>query len=180
MTSFADADTEIYEPNLPAAPRVPGLPLLGNVFDFLYRPMEFFLDNYQKYGPIFQIKAANQRYVIMAGLEANRFFSRDKDEIFSSEPLFGEFALQMGSANFLVALDGEPHRHMRQVMKRGYSKSRLAPHLHLSQENHQRLRDRPRPRAKAPGSQAVCHAAPAPDHRASGPGRTLQIPAFCR
>jgi len=65
----------------------------------------------------------------MAGLEANRFFSQDKDEIFSSEPLFGEFAGQMGSKNFMVAQDGVPHRHMRKVMQRGYSKSGLAPHL---------------------------------------------------
>jgi cytochrome P450 len=91
--------------------------------------MEFFLECYHKYGPIFRISAANQRFVVMAGLEANRFFSQDKEEIFSSEPLFGEFARQMGSANSLVALDGMPHRHMRKVMQRGYSKSGLAPHL---------------------------------------------------
>jgi cytochrome P450 len=115
--------------NLPAPPHVSGLPLIGSALDFLYRPMEFFLESYHKYGPIFHISAANQQYVIMAGLEANRFFSQDKDEIFSSKPLFGEFAQQMGSANFLVALDGAPHRHMRKVMQRGYSKSGLAPHL---------------------------------------------------
>lgn len=114
---------------LPTPPLVKGLPLLGSLFDFLYRPMEFFLDCYHKYGPIFRITAANQKFVVIAGLEANRFFSQDKDEIFSSEPLFGEFARQMGSANFMVAQDGIPHRHMRKVMQRGYSKSGLAPHL---------------------------------------------------
>ena len=115
--------------DLPAPVHVPGWPFLGNALDFLYRPMEFFLDCYHRYGPIFHISAANQRYVVMAGLEANRFLAQDKDELFSSEPLFGEFARQMGSANFLVAQDGEPHRHMRKVMQRGYSKSGLAPHL---------------------------------------------------
>ncbi len=113
--------------NLP--PRVPGLPILGSALDFLNRPMEFFLESYHKYGPIFRIAAANQKFVVMGGLEANRFFSQDKDEVFSSEPLFGEFGKQMNSRNFMVALDGEPHRHMRKVMQRGYSKSGLAPHL---------------------------------------------------
>src|SRR6188474_1514492 len=102
MTFSENITTNFVDPTLPAPPRVPGLPLLGNALDFLYRPMEFFLDCYHKYGPIFRISAANQKFVVMAGLEANRFFSQDKDEIFSSEPLFGEFARQMGSVNSLV------------------------------------------------------------------------------
>ncbi len=114
---------------LPPPVKVPGLPFLGNALDFLSRPMEFFLDCYHKYGPVFHIQAANQKYVVMAGLEANQFMAQDRDEHFSSEPLFGEFARQMGSANFLVAIDGQPHAHMRKVMQRGYSKSGLAPHL---------------------------------------------------
>lgn len=129
MTISETIQTTKINQQLPAPPHVPGLPILGNALDFLYRPMEFFLECYHKYGPIFRITAANQKFVVMAGLEANRFFSQDKDEIFSSEPLFGEFAAQMGSANFMVALDGIPHRHMRKVMQRGYSKSGLAPHL---------------------------------------------------
>jgi cytochrome P450 len=121
--------TNSIDPTLPAPPRVPGLPLLGNALDFLYRPMEFFLESYHKYGPIFRISAADQKFVVMAGLEANRFFSHAGDEIFSSEPVFGEFAGHMGSVNSLVALDGTPHRYMRKVMQRGYSKSGLSPHL---------------------------------------------------
>ncbi len=129
MTVSEHLQAKLIDPGLPGPPHVPGLPLLGSALDFLNRPMEFFLECYHKYGPIFHISAANQRFVIMAGLEANRFFSQDKDEIFSSEPLFGEFARQMGSPHSLVALDGAPHRHMRKVMQRGYSKSGLAPHL---------------------------------------------------
>ncbi len=114
---------------LPTPARVSSLPILGNAIDFLSRPMEFFLDCYHQYGPIFEITVANQRYVVMAGLDANRFLAQDKGELLSSEPLFGEFARQMGSANFVVALDGQPHRHMRKVMQRGYSKRGVAPHL---------------------------------------------------
>ena len=39
----------------PAPPRVAGLPVLGNALDFLNRPMEFFVESYHKYGPIFRI-----------------------------------------------------------------------------------------------------------------------------
>lgn len=116
-------------PQLPIPPRVPGMLILGNALDFLNRPIEFFLDCYHKYGPIFHITAANQHFVVMGGLEANRFMAQDSGEIFSSEPLFGEFALQMGSLKSLVTMDGAPHRHMRKIMQRGYSKSGIAPHL---------------------------------------------------
>jgi cytochrome P450 len=129
MTISETLNHNPFNPALPAPPHVPGIPLLGNALDFLNRPMEFFLDCYHKYGPIFRIKLAHQKFVVMAGLEANRFLAQDQDEIFSSGRLFGEFASQMGSAHFLVALDGAPHRHMRKVMQRGYSKSGIAPHL---------------------------------------------------
>ncbi|MBK9056096.1 MAG: hypothetical protein IPL78_35920 [Chloroflexi bacterium] len=80
------------------------------------------------WGRFFRIQAANQQFVV-AGLEANRFMAQVSEEYLSSEPLFGEFAAEMGSPNFLVAIDGPAHRHMRKVMQRGYSKGGLAPHL---------------------------------------------------
>lgn len=123
---------------LPLPPAVPGWPWLGNTLEFLNRPMEFFLECYQKYGPIFHVRTVAQSYTVLAGLEANRLLAQDKDELFASDVLFGEFARQMGSANFMVALDGEPHRHMRKVMQRGYSKSGVAPHLgHIAQLTYQ-------------------------------------------
>lgn len=118
-----------FNKQLPPPPRVSGLPLLGNALDFLNRPIEFFLECYHKFGPIFHITAANQKFVVLAGLEANRFMAQDKDEIFTSESLFGEFAQKMGSTKNLVALDGAPHRHMRKVLQRGFSKSAIAPKL---------------------------------------------------
>lgn len=113
----------------PLPPKLPGLPLLGNALDFLNRPVELFLEAYHKLGPIFCIQAANQQFVVLAGLDANRFMAQVGEEYLSSEPLFGEFAAEMGSPNFLVAIDGPAHRHMRKVMQRGYSKGGIAPHL---------------------------------------------------
>ena len=114
---------------LPPPIKVPGMPVLGNARDFLARPMEFFLECYHKYGPVFNIAAASQKYTVMAGLEANLFMAQDKAEHFSSAALFGDFARQIGSANFLVAIDGPHHSHLRKIMQRGYSKSGMAPHL---------------------------------------------------
>lgn len=122
----------------PLPPKFPGLPLLGNALDFLNRPIELFLEAYHQLGPIFRIQAANQQFVVLAGLEANRFMAQVGEEYLSSKPLFGEFAAEMGSPNFLVAIDGPAHRHMRKEMQRGYSKGGIAPHLdhfvHLTQQ----------------------------------------------
>lgn len=124
--------------SFPLPPQVPGLPLLGSTMQFLNRPIEFFLECYEKYGPVFRISAGNQKYVVLAGLEANQFMAQERDEYLTSEKVFGKFAGQMGSENFLIAIDGPAHAHMRKVMQRGYSKSGLAPHLdqfvHLSRE----------------------------------------------
>jgi cytochrome P450 len=129
MTVSETINNNPLNPALPIPPLVSGLPVLGNALDFLNRPMEFFVESYHKYGPIFRIQVANQSYVVLGGLEANRFLAQAPDYMFSSEPLFGDFAKEMDAPSSPVTLDGEPHRHMRKVMQRGYSKSGLAPHL---------------------------------------------------
>lgn len=125
----------------PPPPQVPGLPLLGSTIQFLNRPIEFFLECYEKYGPVFGISAASQHYVVLAGLEANQFLAQERDECLTSRKVFGEFAAQMGSENFLIAIDGPQHAYMRKVMQRGYSKSGLGPHLNqFMRLTHERAR----------------------------------------
>lgn len=113
--------------NLP--PRVPGVAHFGKCTRFSLTVRWNFSWNPSQIRTDLSHHRGKPKVCGDGGLEANRFFSQDKDDLFSSEPLFGEFAGQMGSRNFMVALDGEPHRHMRKVMQRGYSKSGLAPHL---------------------------------------------------
>ncbi len=113
----------------PPPPEARGLPVLGSALDFLNRPMELFLENYRSLGPIFRIRALNQNYVVLAGLEANLFLAQAGEEYLTSEPLFGDFAREMGAENFTVALDGDPHRHLRRIQRYGYSKQAMAPHL---------------------------------------------------
>lgn len=113
----------------PRPPKAPGMPILGNAHHFMGDPMPFFLDMYERLGPIFRIQMLNQKFVVMGGLEANRFLAQEGETHFTSETLFGKFGVELGSAEFLVAIDGEPHRHWRKVMQRGYSKGGVAPHL---------------------------------------------------
>lgn len=111
------------------APLVPGPPLLGSGLKMLNDPLGYLVACYEQFGPIFRLRAPGRELTVMAGLEANLFLARAGDEYFSSESLFGGFAREMGTRVFLVALDGEEHRRLRKLMRRGYAREMLAPRV---------------------------------------------------
>jgi cytochrome P450 len=113
----------------PLPPLVPGLPVLGNALSLQNAPLTFLVDCYHQYGPIFRLKALNRAFTVMAGHEANQFLARAGDEHFSSELLFGGFAEEMGTRVFMVAMDGEPHRRLRKLMRRGFSREAIGDHM---------------------------------------------------
>ena len=104
----------------PLPPQAPGLPLLGSGLKMMNDPLSYLVSCYGQFGPIFRLRALNRNLTVMAGLEANQFLARAGDEHFGSEALFGGFAREMGTRVFLVALDGEEHRRLRKLMRRGY------------------------------------------------------------
>jgi cytochrome P450 len=115
------------EPPLPPAAK--GLPVLGNALQMLEDPLRYLLELYQELGPIYRMRALNRSFTVMAGPQANQFASRVGDEFLGSEELFGGFAREMGTMAFLPALDGDPHRHLRKIMRPGFSKDTIVPHI---------------------------------------------------
>lgn len=113
----------------PLPPWAPGLPVLGSALKLMNDPVRYLTACYQQFGPIFRLRALNRQITVLAGLEANQFLARAGDEHFGSEELFGGFADEMGTRVFLVAMDGEPHRRVRKLMRRGYSREMIAPHV---------------------------------------------------
>lgn len=110
-------------------PRAKSLPYLGVALDLRVDPLRHFLNLYHELGPIFQITLLGRPIIVMAGLEANRFLARDGETYFTSEPLFGGLAQEMGSDAFLVALDGPAHRHQRKIQQRGFSRDTMQNNL---------------------------------------------------
>lgn len=113
----------------PYPPQVPGLPILGIAHKLNNDPLAFFLGLYHTYGSIFRVRLLNRRITVLAGLEANRFLNTDGNAILSSEELFGSFGREFNTPIFLTALDGEHHMHLRKLMRRGYSRSSMIPHM---------------------------------------------------
>lgn len=113
----------------PLPPYVAGLPLLGIAHKLSHNPLAYFVHLYRQHGPIFRTHVFNRPITVMAGLEANRFLNSDGNRILSSKELFGSFGHELGTNTFLTALDGEEHVHLRKVMKQGYSRSAILPHM---------------------------------------------------
>lgn len=113
----------------PLPPLASGLPILGNVLDLAGSTLTFINREYQKHGPIFRIRAFNETYTVIAGAEANLFFSRERGEHLSSKEFWVGVDKEMGSDVTLISSDGEMHTELRQISKRGYSRSLYEAHF---------------------------------------------------
>ena len=107
-------------------PRVPGLPLLGNVLDMAKDPARFFLDCYRKYGPVFRISVLGKSYGVIAGVEAANFMgTREGKECLRSKEFWEGLVKEYGATRTLTGEDGEAHKELREIMRRGYSKESI-------------------------------------------------------
>lgn len=107
-------------------PQVRGLPLLGNALDMARGPAKFFVDCYRKHGPVFRVRVMGQNYTVIAGVEAANFMgSREGKECLRSKEFWQGLVEEYGATRTLVGVDGEPHKQLRDVMRRGYSRDSI-------------------------------------------------------
>ena len=114
---------------LALAPEPPGLPLLGQSLNLVIDPLAYLVEQYQTLGPIFKVQMGLQRYVVLAGLDANRFLAKNDGVLLESYTLFGGFARYANTDVMLTALDGSEHRFMRKLMRAGFARSQAATHM---------------------------------------------------
>ena len=107
-------------------PTVPGLPLLGNVLDMAKDPAKFFVDCYRKYGPVFKVKLLGQKYTVIAGVEAANFMgTREGRDSLRSKEFWQGLVDEYGATRILTGEDGESHKQLRDIMRRGYSRESI-------------------------------------------------------
>ncbi len=107
-------------------PMVRGLPLIGSTLQMAADPARFFARCYKDYGSAFRVNVFGNHLTVIAGAEAANFMGtrEGKDSLRSREawePLVKEF----GASKMLSATDGELHKQLRAVMKRGFSKESI-------------------------------------------------------
>ena len=120
----ADSETPVSPPL--ETPLVRGLPLLGSVFAMARDPARFFLNAYREYGPVFRVRLLNQTYTVIAGVEAANFMgTREGRDCLRSKEFWQGLVEEYGATRTLVGEDGETHKQLREIMKRGYSRDSI-------------------------------------------------------
>src|SRR5579859_3624047 len=104
----------------PLPPLVPGLPVFGSALSMARNPLQFFLTQYHRYGPIFRVRVLNHECTVLGGLEVNQFLVNG-DEVFPSKAAFAALAREYGTENLLPAMDGSAHLRRRRLQRRSYA-----------------------------------------------------------
>ena len=118
-------DKKKKEPSLKKIPRADGAILIGSARPLLKDPLEFFLEQYKKHGPVYEVRALNRRYVILAGVEATRFFKENSDRLFDGRPIYSPYGKDIKSDHVLVGMEGKEHIKFRKALQPIFSKNAL-------------------------------------------------------
>ena len=59
-------------------PRAPGPPLVGSLVPMVRDPVRFLVDSYRECGPVFRLNVLGRRFVVLAGVDANQFVTRNE------------------------------------------------------------------------------------------------------
>lgn len=107
----------------PRPPVAPGLPLLGSALDMYTDVLGTLVKLYHKMGPVFRVRILGDTYTVIAGPEANLFLSREGNDHFRSKEFWKNMDFELGARTTLISSDGETHAKLRQMQKRGFSRS---------------------------------------------------------
>lgn len=104
-------------------PLVRGLPLIGSVLGMAKDPARFFVQSYREYGPVFRVKILGNTYTVIAGVEAANFMgTREGRDCLRSKEFWQGLVEEYGATRTLTGEDGEAHKELRDIMRRGYSR----------------------------------------------------------
>lgn len=107
----------------PSPPLVKGWPLLGSTFQFLSDTPGVLNRAYQKYGPVFRLRALWIKYTIIGGKEAKLFMEQGfPNRYLSREKIFHTVGMELGTDDFMMSVSGPTHLRLRRLLGLGYSR----------------------------------------------------------
>lgn len=108
---------------LKATPHVREWPLLGSIPPMTRDVGRYFLKCYREYGDVFEISILGKNYKVLAGPQAALFMgTREGKEALRSKEFWEGLIKEFDAHSSLPGSDGEQHKALREVLKRGYSK----------------------------------------------------------
>ena len=107
-------------------PHVRGLPWLGSALDMARGPAAFFVHCYRTYGPVCRLVILGRTYLLISGVEAANFMgSRAGKDCLRSKEFWEGLTSEFGASRTLTGEDGDSHKELRDIMRRGYSRESL-------------------------------------------------------
>ena len=104
-------------PSTKSPPKLPGLPVLGNMLSLLKDPMQLFRDGHFRYGAVYQVRAPGRRLTVLAGLEANRWMGAEGRDLLESGTFWRGLTRKFKAPHAIVALDGPDHMLLRRLYR---------------------------------------------------------------
>lgn len=103
-----------------------GLPVAGNAFELGRDPAAFFARAYREHGPVFRMRVFNRAYTVIAGAGAADFMgSKEGRECLRSKEFWQGFLDEYGGTRTILGEDGDSHKELREIMRRGYSRDAI-------------------------------------------------------
>jgi len=116
-------------------PKVKSIPFVGSTFEMAKDPAAFFVRAYRDYGPVYQVNVFGRKQYVIAGVESAKLMSTKKGrEGLRSKEFWQDFVDHYGASKTLTQIDGEEHRKMRGIMRKGFAREAAAGKYHLLTE----------------------------------------------
>ena len=112
-------------------PAVKGIPFVGSTLEMAKDPAAFFVRAYRDYGPVYQVNVFGRKQYVIAGVEAAKLMSTKKGrDGLRSKEFWDDFVEHYGASKTLTQIDGEEHRKLRSIMRKGFSREAAAGKYH--------------------------------------------------
>ena len=112
-------------------PKAGGIPFVGNTLEMSKDPAAFFVRCYRDYGPVFQVNVFGRKQYVIAGTEAAKLMSTKLGrEGLRSKEFWQDFVDHFGASKTLTQIDGEEHRRLRGIMRKGFSREAVEGRYH--------------------------------------------------
>ncbi|WP_433204849.1 cytochrome P450 [Dactylosporangium sp. CS-047395] len=107
-------------------PTVKGVPFFGSALEMGKDPCAFLVKAYREHGPVFRMKLLGRTYTVLAGAAAADFMnSREGRECLRSKEFWQGMVDEYGATRTITGEDGESHKELRELMRRGYSRDAI-------------------------------------------------------
>ncbi|HTJ38002.1 MAG TPA: cytochrome P450 [Dactylosporangium sp.] len=107
-------------------PTVRGIPVLGSALEMGKDPAAFIARAYREHGPVFKVRLLGRTTTVIAGADAAEFMnSREGRECLRSKDYWQGMIDEYGATRTLTGEDGEGHKELRELMRRGYSRDAI-------------------------------------------------------